>query len=925
MQRLVYRFSYAIVLFCIILCYSAKSQSLDSLIGVFEQSKNLSEESLLPLLDSIVDKAIDEKKTDVGLKYAEILQTTVRKTKGNQSVEYAKSLFYQGNLNEKIGRYDKAYYYLDESVAIYDKGIVSMEASKAFMNFGIVCYRLAMYKKSLFWYEKSQKMLQEILGDSNLEYAAIINNIGVVYYEMGDFEHCLEYYEQSAELTKQVLGENNTHYALLLTNLGVTYYSLGLYEKALFYYEKAKDFFDDNITYRVMSLLNIGTAYYSLLDYDKAIDYYTMSLNILLELQKQHPLEALCYDRLGLLYTKKGDQEIAFDYLKKALKLREKLLGKEHPEYASTLNRLGLAYYNQGEYSKALDYYEQALAIRKQIFGEYNQEYLNILNNIGNVYVAQKEYDKAVDCFTELMDFEKNRLVQSFSFLTEKERMQFWERNKARCQKLNTIVVESSKNSKAYKALYDAALIEKGLLLMSEVEFRNSIQESDDSTLLAEYDQINMIRIVLEKQYAKQLDKRTINCDSLEQILEKKEKFLIKNIQEYGDMTRALAVSWKDVQSALTEKDVAIEFISTKLDNDSVFFSALVLKRNMETPMYIPLFEKQAFENKLKSNQFLFDLDLDSVRGFADTYKEQREAYESTIMYEMIWEPLAKYLEGVSRIYFSPSGVFHKIGIEYAPVDETRIMTDLYEMHRVSSTKLLALDNMKKKYTTCVLYGGVEYTTNNEEIQGIRKPVSFLPGTKVEVSEIQAILGRNSAIKTSLFEGREATETSLQLLSKKGPSILHIATHGFFMDTETNSVENGMEQSGLMMAGSNREWTNPGSCESDNDGILTAKEISHIDLRKTELVVLSACQTALGIVSDEGVYGLQRGFKMAGVKTIIMSLWSVDDFATQMMMSEFYSQLTNGKSKKEAFSIAQSKVRKTFEDPFYWSGFIMLD
>ncbi|MCQ2608157.1 MAG: CHAT domain-containing protein [Bacteroidales bacterium] len=919
MRKRAYRFLCTIIVCCI--CCSVQSQSLDSLVSLFEQSKH---KDNIQLLDSIVDKAIDNQSFIVASKYAEIYQNTAKKYRGLGSTEYARSLFYQGKINEKIGRYDKAYYYLDESVAIYDKGIVSMEASKAFMNFGIVCYRLAMYKKSLFWYEKSQKMLQEILGDSNLEYAAIINNIGVVYYEMSDFEHCIDYYEQAAEITKQVLGEDNAHYALLLTNLGVTYYGLGLYEKALFYYEKAGDFFNDNTSNTAMSLLNIGTAYYSLQNYEMAMDYYQKALQILKEFSTQHPLEAFCYDHIGLLYTKKGEQNIAFDYLQKALKLREQLLGKLHPKYAATLNRIGLAYFNQGEYSIALRHFLQALSIFKQIYGEYNQEYLNVLQNICDVYVSQKQYDKAIECYSEIIGFEKKRLVQSFAFLTEKERMQYWERNNVWCRKLNAIVKESPKNNNANKILYDAVLIEKGLLLLSELEFRKAIQDSEDSTLLAEYDHINMLRIVLEKQYEKQQYKRTINCDSLEQIVEQKEKFLIKNIQEYGNLNRTLSMSWIDVQSALTEKDIAVEFITTKLDTDSVLYSALVLRKNMPSPIYIPLFEKHIFENKV--NGWLSDVSLDSIRGFGDTYREQSAAYESTVMYEMVWEPLKSYMEGVSRIFFSPTGLFHKIGIEYAPVSDEKIMSDIYEIHRVSSTKLLAKDKMKKKYTSCVLYGGIDYNSKQLSSEGRRKPVSYLPGTKVELNEIQETLKKNSSLKVQSFDSFAATEQSIKALSGKGPSILHIATHGFFIDDEENeSIDEGMNRSGLMMAGANGEWVNPGTYESDEDGILTAKEISHIDLRKTELVVLSACQTALGKINDEGVYGLQRGFKMAGVETIIMSLWSVDDFATKMMMSEFYLQIAKGKSKKEAFSIAQTKVRNTYEDPFYWAAFIMLD
>ena len=187
---------------------------------------------------------------------------------------------------------------------------------------------------------------------------------------------------------------------------------------------------------------------------------------------------------------------------------------------------------------------------------------------------------------------------------------------------------------------------------------------------------------------------------------------------------------------------------------------------------------------------------------------------------------------------------------------------------------------------------------------------------------------KKSRVKTTLYEGSQANEESFKALSGSDITALHIATHGFFLPTDEKLPgDQALIQSGLLLSGANFAWQNQPIPEGIEDGILTAKEISFMDLRKTDLVVLSACQTALGEITGEGVFGLQRGFKKAGARTIIMSLWPVDDNATLLMMTEFYTNLTNGMTKREAFLAAQNKVKTTegFGNSRYWAAFIMLD
>ena len=295
--------------------------------------------------------------------------------------------------------------------------------------------------------------------------------------------------------------------------------------------------------------------------------------------------------------------------------------------------------------------------------------------------------------------------------------------------------------------------------------------------------------------------------------------------------------------------------------------------------------------------------------------------------------------------------MLHQIAVEYAPIGNGQLISDKYEMYRVSSTRFLAMDYTPKPLKNSVLYGGVYYDSDTSTMKQeserfamrgtgevymsfaslnkdeARSSLPYLQGTQTEVENIaEEMRGKN--ISTTLYEGSAANEESFKSLSGKKIDVLHIATHGFFLPTDEKLAgDQSLVQSGLLLSGANYAWQNLPIPDGIEDGILTAKEISFMDLRKTDLVVLSACQTALGEITGEGVFGLQRGFKKAGARTIIMSLWPVDDNATLLMMTEFYTNLTKGMSKREAFLAAQNKVKTTagFENPRYWAAFIMLD
>ena len=325
---------------------------------------------------------------------------------------------------------------------------------------------------------------------------------------------------------------------------------------------------------------------------------------------------------------------------------------------------------------------------------------------------------------------------------------------------------------------------------------------------------------------------------------------------------------------------------------------------------------------------------------------------------------MQQYLSGIENVYFSPVGALHTIGIEYLPDENGEIFAQKYNAYRLSSTRELALPKADNRNLLASVYGGIIYDFSKGDWDDLRSykdeivaefrdlpdltdetkraGLSFLQGAKVESEAVSGIL-HNGNYKVSESSDVYATEESFKSLSGSGIKILHIATHGFYepenkkkpessnillTNDKTSKEDRSLSRSGLFLAGAasaldpNKRKDIP---EGVDDGILTAKEISRLDFKGLDLVVLSACQTGLGDVTSDGVFGLQRGFKKAGAQTIVMSLWSVSDEATKDLMTEFYNNMMAGKSKREAFVLSQTKLRQKYPDPQKWAAFIMVD
>lgn len=519
---------------------------------------------------------------------------------------------------------------------------------------------------------------------------------------------------------------------------------------------------------------------------------------------------------------------------------------------------------------------------------------------LSDLYAYLKEQNQYEFNLDKALEGIRTDIQYGFTFMTEKERDIFM--SDGRVNSLNHYgeYAYLMPNSKiGMRKIYDSALLYKGVLLNTIREFSHIISTSNNDSIKSIYTEL-------------QLTKR----DELTEEIKRKEKILLNYIREnhsYSD----LDLTWKDIQNNLKENECAVEFLKFKKNqwiwcNDSIdknnHYIALIVTPQVDSPIYIDLFDESILEKAIACGSNLY----------RNNYGEE--------LSRLIWGKINEIADNANVIYFSPIGLLNLLNIESLKDDRNYI--------RLSSTRELCKQRTED-YQTAILYGGLVYDSNDyrkeESIRVIedalwynlndtttRGNYSYLPGTEVEVNNIAELLDKSN-VKTTCFTGKYGTIDSFRNISGNSPSVLHIATHA----TWDSKIDNkDLKAGGLLFA----SVQNIGDVSiNERINFISAKEISTMDLSNTSLAVLSACQTGIGKITDDGVWGIQRAFKMAGVKTILMSLWKVDDIATALMMTTFYKELLATNNKHIAYKRAQQKVREKFENPYYWAGFIMLD
>jgi len=568
-----------------------------------------------------------------------------------------------------------------------------------------------------------------------------------------------------------------------------------------------------------------------------------------------------------------------------------------------------------------------------------------------------QSWEKAIQGQQEIIEIFLTDIQESFEFLAEAEQQKYVNRYRYNLDMhLGFCYSFSSRFPELGGDAMNLSLATKGMILNTGREMRRAILNSGDTAAIQLYYDWTELKEKIAYQYTLPESKRLRGLPSMEKRVVQYEKDLYRIASAANGLPELLGTRWQDVKASLTENEVAIEFSHFKFYNgedwtDSVVYVAFVLRANDEWPHLVELFEEKELSHLLKNSENLSESDfIDFLYGFPEEGIDDPESMIGQLLHQKIWKPLETHLLPHDTIYYAPSGLLHLINPDALPYSLDSVVAEKYTLIRLNTTGFLKTRNQNlQELNTMALFGGIDYEKNTmtaratdliadaspafEPSGRAQSTWNYLPGSKAEVESI-ATFANTFTDSVIIFQGADAPEEAFKRLSgSKGSNVVHVATHGFFLDdieevvadNMFQSAENPLLRSGLLFSGGGVSWNSDVQTEGIEDGILTALEVANTDLSGFQLVVLSACNTGLGTIeAGEGVYGLQRSFKMAGVEYLLMSLWEVPDIQTAQYMQEFYKHLFETNNVHKAHQITNNTMRNKYSAPYYWAGFVLI-
>lgn len=803
-------------------------------------------------------------------------------------------------------------------------------------------YMSQKYEEAIPIYEKIIKTLNGQHTAPDI-IAGWLRGLGSCQLGIGKIGEAEKVYFEALRILNSPDYNNHKLVRQLYDDIAVLYIQTHNYEKANEYNERAEFAYEENLDFgedyvrcinnAALIKSNMGLNTYAKVLIDVAVRQAQSNFNIRYGDNTFITVRVLPYitmlNNASIIYQDLGYYSDAVKVLKKSIEIAEEYSLNEPMPY----NTLGYLYLAKSRFAKASEWFRKSYELCR---APYEIDEVGMNTALG-LFLSKNP--SAPEFCAEFSNKMRKNIQEMFAFMSGAERAIYWKHFENYLPMVNLIIHESG-NSEYYGTIYDNILEAKGLLLRSTNEIRDAILNSGNETDRQDYTRIGELKQQLLTE--KDETARTSIIKEIEEI----DKRLTLHVNAYADFLSSKNISWQNVRDVLSDKDIAIEFYnipvvwgldSVQTMNGEPRYCAVILKKDYKKPLIISLCKES---------------EIDGL--------EREDMYETDLIYNLIWKPLAEELHGIENIYFAADRELHKIGIEYAPLTDGSNIADKYKLHRLSSTRVLAENKSERSSDNAVLYGGLRYDLDRDDLiaesragdyhptgasraftaENSRYGVKYLPGTLKEVTEISQSFHATPLVITDI----SGTEESFKSLAGSAIDIIHLATHGFFWSEEdaqkldyvtflsqsgnkVRTEDKALMRSGLFFSGANIGLKGETLPDDVEDGVLTALELSNMNLGNVDMVVMSACESGLGETSGEGVFGLQRGFKLAGANTLLMSLWKVDDTATQKLMTEFYSHYLSGKSKQESLNLAQQSLRNSSEysDPEYWAAFILLD
>lgn len=910
---------------------------------------------------------------------------------------YAKDLIYLGNIYTRIHMHLDAEKYFEQANEIIktlhnnNEVIIRYYQCKGFLDYDKGNFSLALeyYFKALDLIKKSN-----ITNEDKKIYSNCLNDIAGCYNEMGDFNSSEKYFKIAIEYIKVNQGISSKNYSTTLNNLGEVCENQQKYALAEKYFTESlnikKDIFGINHWEYLNSLNSLADLFHKINDFKKSESLYKQALAIIeLMPEKENRGYANCLNGLGMNYYNQEEFKSAELYCRKATEISKKYLGVSNiyyagylvnlgsvlseinnyseafkcynealeiykikgsdqlDHYAAVLNNIGLLEGQNKNYVNTENFFNEALKIYKDKYGENNYSYAHQLFNLSDLYILTND-PRSLQYFIDAYNIEKKYFYKNSYNLTESQN-EFYKKDlySKTIKFQNLINYKSVENSNLISSIYSNWINLNGFTYNQSTRLKNEILSSKDDVLINNYNEYKLIKSQLMNY------NNTSNLNELESKSDLLEKEIILKTHEFKEFKE---YSFDDLQSKILPEEAFVDIIRVpnyNFNNDGEWGES---KEGITYVAYITTSETKLKPEIVKLGNGS-ELENEIIKLYKeDTFgKKRKEINKSGFYYDNYWKPIESKLINKKKILISFSGVYNELNIQtlYNPIT-SRFLADEKDLYFVNNPlsfikkregKVIKYSNLTATLIGYPNYDG-ELSTLNDDLditnfkidkrltRGGYKALP-LPGTKIEVENIDKILKKNNW-QVNLYISNEATENIIK--EEKSPRVLHIATHGYFLsdqDIEKNNkimgmdknilMDNSLLRSGLLFTGANH--TLKGEKKPNTaDGILTAYEASFLDLQNTELVVLSACKTGTGeIKNGEGIYGLRKAIKDAGAENVIMSLWDINDEITLEFMTLFYQNWQSGINIHDAFNTTQQTIKSKYPQPYYWAGFVLLE
>lgn len=850
--------------------------------------------------------------------YTVVLEVTLKRF-GAQSQEHAMALSNLGKFYSSTGNFEAAERPYSEALSILKAS--DSKAPEALVTMG---YNLAILNDQVGrlleaerLYKETMASAKELLGPDHVLLATGFNNLGLLYFSLGRYSDAMENYKRSMDIYLKKIGTNTPIVSSLYNNLGLVYATMGQISEAEEMYKKA---------------LKIDQQIYGLSHKDLIADL----------------------SNLASLYKDTGRTDQAMDYYMKVLELAEANYGKVHPILATAHNNLATVLHLKGNYAKAQEHLERAIAIGEKSLGGDHPSISAWIANLAFVRAAQGDWASSFSLLMTASEGEQSKRDDIFLFLPEGQKVSYMKRSESIVHSLISIAGSGKGiTPENVSQAFEVWLRWKGAVLETEQRHLDAISASANPVAKAMFQRLMDIkrRIGALKLAALEDTQNTAEASSALLVLERQKQALeidlMRSNRNFALEKTAAQATAATIQKNIPPGTIYIDYALVesidygKMQPSGQRYYAFVLRGDATGVKLYDLGDVSDINDA--SVEY-----LEEVRApltFGTLPLEDILSKHASTLYARLIAPLEKDLSGSASLIISPAGNLNLLPFEILEDSLGKMLFEKYIVsYATAGRDLLRYSKLvKQPLTSAVIIAAPDFDAPLPFPPAIGAPrISLgslfdpLPDTVAEAEAVAQILKQRFSSTVKILTGRQATEAAL--LSLSAPSVLHIATHGFFqsgrqsasppkgalaiMSAKEQSEESvgSMHLSGLALASANTSQLKGGDY-----GIFSAVKALGLNLRGTDLVVLSACDTGTGKVDQgEGVFGLRRAFIMAGAQSIVMSLWSVPSAETTLFMTKFYKALARGVTKAEALNAAKLQLRKTHPNPFFWGAFVLI-